>query len=122
MANEDDMDSGSEMGSGDLVKDTSGENKVKRTYRRGALQDFMYVFEVLQGQAPLPMSQKQIQEKTGLSKNKVFDICWNLVDRGWGEDVGGAIRLKQTNDNKEAYLGRMVARMVHELETTDMQP
>lgn len=89
------------------------KNKAVRDYTREVYQNLMSVVEALEAKSPLPMTQKQIAEITSLSKSKVFDICWNLAKRGWAEDAGdGAIRLKKGTSEKEAFIGRMVVRLV----------
>lgn len=97
----------------DNEKDPAAQDK-PRNYTRQVYQNFMDVIEAIERRSPLPMTQKQIQEATGLSRNVVFDICWNLVKRGWAEDAGGAVRLKKATSEKEAFIGRMVARLVRD--------
>ena len=88
---------------------------LQKDYTRKGYQGLMSVVEALEARAPLPMTQKQIIEVTGLSKNVVFDICWNLVDRGWAEPVGdGSVRLKRGNEDKLARVGRMMLRLVRD--------
>jgi hypothetical protein len=86
-----------------------------RDYTRSSYQNLMTVVDLLDEKSPLPMTQKQILSATGLSKNVVFDVCWNLVKRGWAEETGdGAIRLKKKRDDKAAWVGRMVTRAVRD--------
>ncbi len=92
--------------------DTGGRDYTRRQY-----QNFMAIHKILEANAPLPVTQKQIMEGTGISKNVVFEVCWNMAAGGWAEDTGnGGIRLKQAASDKEAYLGRMVLRMVRDAE------
>lgn len=97
------------------------EPKNERDYTRNVYQNLMTVIEALEGKSPLPMSQKQIQEETGISKSVVFDICWNLVKRGWAEEAGdGGIRLKKGTNEKESWVGRMVLRAVRDAYGVDL--
>lgn len=92
------------------------EEKPQRDYTRAAYQNLMEVVEVLEKKSPLPMTQKQIAEATGLSKNVVFDVCWNLVRRGWAEEAGdGAVRRKFDSHDDDARMGRMVKRLVRDV-------
>lgn len=98
----------------DNEKDPAAQDK-PRNYTRQVYQNFMDVIEAIEKKSPLPMTQKQIMEATGLSRNVVFDICWNLVKRGWAEDAGpGAVRLKKGTDDKAAWVGRMVLRTIRD--------
>lgn len=98
------------------------EEKAPRDYTRAAYQNLMEVVEVLEKKSPLPMTQKQIAEATGLSKNVVFDVCWNLVKRGWAEDAGdGAIRRKFDSHDDDARMGRMVKRLVRDMYGVDLE-
>lgn len=75
----------------------------------------MAIVEALEAKSPLPMTQKLLAQETGISKNAVFDTCWNLVKRGWAEAVdGGSIRLKKGTSEKDAFIGRMVTRLVRD--------
>jgi DNA-binding IclR family transcriptional regulator len=98
-----------------MTEGTPEEQKEGRDYTRSSYQNLMTVVDLLDKQSPLPMTQKQILNNTGLSKNVVFDVCWNLVKRGWAEDTGdGAIKLKKIRDEKAAWVGRMVTRAVRD--------
>lgn len=104
---------------GEHVEITDGagqsEEKAVRDYTRDVYQSLMAVVEALESRSPLPMTQRQIAEALGLSKNKVFDICWNLVARGWAEETGdGSVRLKKGTNEKDAWVGRMVVRAVRD--------
>ncbi len=91
------------------------EEKPARDYTRDVYQNLMAIVEALESRSPLPMTQKQIADATGLSKSKVFDICWNLVKRGWAEEAGdGSVRLKRGTDEKALRVGRMVERLVRD--------
>ena len=92
----------------------------ERDYTRDVYQNLMAVIEFIEEKSPMPVAQKQIVEGTGLSKNKVFDICWNLVKRGWAEDSNGCIRLKKGTSEKEAWIGRMVIRTVRDAFGVDL--
>jgi len=100
-----------------------GEEKggVERDYTRKTYQSLMEVVELLDKRAPLPMTQRQIAEETGISKPAVFDICWNLVRRGWAEEAGaGGVRLKKGTSEKDAFMGRMVIRLVRDTFGVDL--
>lgn len=86
-----------------------------RDYTRASYQNLMSIVEALEAKSPLPATQKQLAAETGISKNAVFDICWNLVKRGWAEEVGdGSIRLKKGTNERASYIGRMVMRLVED--------
>lgn len=91
-----------------------------RDYTRAVYQNLMTVIELLEKKSPLPVTQKQIAEETGLSKNVVFDICWNLSKRGWAEDANGSVRLKKGSADKDAFMGRMVVRLVRDAYGVDL--
>ncbi len=96
------------------IKEGEAQNK-PRDYTRTSYQNLMTIVEALEAKSPLPATQKQLAQETGISKNAIFDICWNLVKRGWAEEVGdGSIRLKKGTDDKVTYIGRMVIRMVED--------
>jgi len=87
-----------------------------REYKRQVYQNLMAVVEYLESKSPLPASQRQMQVDLELSKNVVFDICWNLCDRGWAEDVGdGMIRRKTAGEGKDALVGKMLVKMVKDV-------
>lgn len=87
----------------------------QRDYTRKVYQNLMEVVELLEKKAPLPMTQRQIAEAAGISKNVVFDVCWNMVKRGWAEEVGdGSVRLIKSMNEKDAWVGRMVVRAVRD--------
>lgn len=95
--------------------------KATRDYTRENYQNLMVVVELLDKQAPLPVTQRQIAEATGISKGRCFDICWNLVKRGWAEDTGdGSVRLKKASSEKDAFMGRMVIRLVRDTFGVDL--
>lgn len=97
------------------------EQKKERDYTRPVYQNLMTVVDLLGEQSPLPMTQKQIQKASGLTKNVVFDICWNLINKGWAENSGdGAIRLIKSRDEKESWIGRMVTRLVRDAYGTEI--
>ena len=97
------------------VREEEREGKDGRDYTRKVYQNLMEIVELLETKAPLPMTQKQLSDATGISKNVVFDVCWNLCKKGWAEDVGdGSVRLKKGMDEKLTYIGRMIVRMVQE--------
>ena len=88
----------------------------ERDYTRQVYQNLMAVVELLDKKAPLPVSQKKIQEELELSKGVVFDICWNLCKRGWAEDIGeGMVHLKKACGEKELLVGRMVMRGIKDI-------
>lgn len=94
--------------------DEKGESG--RDYTRQVYQNLMAVAEYLEDKSPLPVSHKQLQDALGLSKNIVFDVCWNLCKRGWAEDMGdGLLRWKGDAGKKEAALGGMVLRLVRDV-------
>ena len=84
-------------------------------YIRDMYQNFMVVMETLDKASPMPLTQKKIRQETGLGKNVVLDTFKNLIYRGWAEETGGgAIRLIKTNSENDAYLGRMVRKIVED--------
>lgn len=97
-----------------------GQGTGPRDYTRAVYQNLMTVIELLEKKSPLPVTQKQIAEETGLSKNVIFDICWNLSKRGWAEDVNGSIRLTKATADKDAFMGRMVVRLVRDAYGVDL--
>ena len=98
------------------VSAQSNEGNGSRDYTRAVYQNLMAVVELLDRKAPLPVSQKQIQEELGLSKGVVHDICWNLCKRGWTEDVGGGmVRIKKIRAEKVLQVGRMMIRNIRDL-------
>ena len=100
---------------------TLAREKAPRDYTRENYQSLMAVVELLDKQAPLPVTQRQIVEVTGISKGRCFDICWNLVKRGWAEEAGdGSIRLKKATTEKDAFVGRMVIRLVRDTFGVDL--
>lgn len=95
--------------------------KTGRDYTRKVYQNLMAIVELLEKQAPLPMTQKQTAEGTGISKAAIFDICRNLVQRGWAEDAGdGSIRIKKGTNEKDSFMGRMVIRLVRDTYGVDL--
>lgn len=101
--------------------DNTADAKPERDYTRQIYQNLMDVVELLERKAPLPMAQKQIAEATGASKAATFDICWNLVKRGWAEETGdGSIRIKKGTNEKDAFMGRMVIRLVRDTFGVDL--
>lgn len=109
---------------GDKVEPTpnpSQEGNKSRDYTRAVYQNLMAVVELLDKKAPLPVSQKQIQEELGLSKGVVYDICWNLCKRNWAEDMGGGmVRTKKVVGEKELLVGRMVVKCVKDIYGLDV--
>ncbi len=105
-----------------LVGEGKGEGEREgRDYTRKVYQNLMQVCELLDKAAPLPMAQKAIVEATGMSKAVVFDVCWNLVKRGWAEEAGaGNVRLKKGTNEKDAFMGRMVIRLVRDAYGVDL--
>ncbi len=93
---------------------TEAVPSLARDYKRDSYQNFMDVFDALKESSPMPMSRKQIQEATKLSKSQVFDITWNMEHRGWAKIDGMSISLKQSATDKDSYVGRMVKRIVIE--------
>ena len=93
----------------------SQEGNGSRDYTRAAYKNLMAVVELLDRKAPLPVSQKQIQEELKLSKSVVFDICWNLCGREWAEDIGGMVRIKKIRGEKVLQVGRMMLRNIRDL-------
>lgn len=93
--------------------EVNGDVTGERDYTRKVYQNLMEVVELLEKKAPLPMTQRQIAEATGISKNVVFDVCWNMCKRGWAEEVGdGSVRLKRNTDEKANFIGRMIVKLV----------
>ncbi len=105
-----------------LVGEGKGEGEREgRDYTRKVYQNLMQVCELLDKAAPLPMAQKAIVEATGMSKAVVFDVCWNLVKRGWAEEAGaGGVRLKKGTSDDDARMGRMVKRLVRDVYSVDL--
>lgn len=106
----------------DETDNISQEEKTARDYTRDVYQNLMQVVELLEGKSPLPMTQREIAYTLPLSKNRIFDICWNLCKRGWAEETGdGSVRLKRGTDEKAAYIGRMMTRMVRDTYGLDIK-
>lgn len=93
----------------------------RRDYTRRVYQNLMEVVELLEKKAPLPMSQKEIAAASSISKAAIFDLCWNLVKRGWAEETGdGSIRIKKGTNEKDSFMGRMVIRLVRDTYGVDL--
>ena len=106
---------------GEIVS-ASPRNDRGRDYTRKSYQALMAVVEALDEAAPLPVTQKQLQAKTGLSKNVVFDVVWNLCKRGWAEEAGdGAVRLRRGREDRLARVGRMMLRLVRDVYGVDLE-
>ncbi|MBI5560344.1 MAG: hypothetical protein HY883_03630 [Deltaproteobacteria bacterium] len=91
------------------------KNEEGRDYTRHVYQNLMAIVDALEENATLPLTQKELQKSTGLSKNVVFDVSWNLCKKGWAEDMGdGSLRLKRTQNDKDSWVGRMVRRAVRD--------
>ncbi len=97
------------------IDHTETPKKDNSKYIRTVYQNFMTVVEALEENMPLPMTQKQLVEKTGLSKNVVFDVCKNLIHRKWATEIGdGSVTLNHSTDEKASYIGRMAIRLVRD--------
>lgn len=98
----------------------SQEGNKSRDYTRAVYQNLMAVVELLDKKAPLPVSQKQIQEELGLSKGVVYDICWNLCARKWTEDLGnGTVRAKSKFSKADEAIGKKVIAIINEIYGVD---
>ena len=64
-----------------------------RDYTNDNQVNVIRVVEYMAQEILLPKSQKELGEALGISKDQAFRTLWNLKERGWVEEVGGAYRL-----------------------------
>lgn len=91
------------------------EESKPRDYTNASQQNLITILRVLESKSPLPATQKQLAQETGLSKYAIFSTCWNMVKGGLAEEIGdGSIRLKKGTEEKASWVGRMVIRAVRD--------